>query len=385
MTITAPLCDSAITEDWFHMDHQCYSPPYSYASVSSGSNTSIAPFGSEIEAYPAHRYRADQIGISAYHPEAYVDLLDPYLAALGAADVPMNMVMPPQAQPLLMPKSTTPQSDYSFDDFLDDWPNQDCYRTPSITSSSAPEMPLTTTPASDYSLDYFPHVHPSHQTYERSTSIPYTDAEVPHTIIPTSTCSLEHGNGIWPTHGYDNTEASLAASQTPYHSPPCPPVSTGDHEQFLTPRQRTVVPSNTVCFSDGYEDYVIRSDIDSVSVESITAEARKTNCVYPKAAASRSEEQYKGRRWIFERECNRIGWALAVLNPVIQGKRHLIQKAVTAWRNTSPNHNLHSRNHRKRRTRPQECLLNRRQGQIYLPTPTTMRRPITRSAQSRLQ
>ncbi|CCH45211.1 Cytadherence high molecular weight protein 3 [Wickerhamomyces ciferrii] len=69
------------------------------------------------------------------------------------------------------------------------------------------------------------------------------------------------------------------------------------------------------------------------------------NCVYPRAMGT--EEEYKGNRYNYEKECNEIGWGLSWLNPELRNHRGLIQRAVDSWRNTRPDKKLRSRRVRK--------------------------------------
>lgn len=71
----------------------------------------------------------------------------------------------------------------------------------------------------------------------------------------------------------------------------------------------------------------------------------KENCVYPGAMCH--PKFYSGRRFVYERDCNTIGWHLAHHNPSIRGSRGLIQRAVDSWRNTRMDLKLRSRRVRK--------------------------------------
>ncbi|RAL64911.1 hypothetical protein DID88_001504 [Monilinia fructigena] len=52
-------------------------------------------------------------------------------------------------------------------------------------------------------------------------------------------------------------------------------------------------------------------------------------------------------QWVYETECNTVGWALAELNPCLRGKRGLIQRAVDSWRNSNQDPRLRSRRVRR--------------------------------------
>ncbi|KAL8763728.1 MAG: hypothetical protein Q9184_000520 [Pyrenodesmia sp. 2 TL-2023] len=92
-------------------------------------------------------------------------------------------------------------------------------------------------------------------------------------------------------------------------------------------------------------EYTIRCDVESVNVDSLTAEFKTENCVYPRACCAK--DQYRGNRLAYETECNTVGWALAELNPCLRGKRGLIQRAVDSWRNSNQDPRLRSRRVRR--------------------------------------
>ncbi|KAF9104289.1 hypothetical protein BGX29_002141 [Mortierella sp. GBA35] len=80
--------------------------------------------------------------------------------------------------------------------------------------------------------------------------------------------------------------------------------------------------------------YTVRADIDQVNLDDIPPEFQRTNCLYP--SANGPEEEYKGARRDYERECNEQGWKLAHLNPTILGERKgVLQRAVIGLRNAS--------------------------------------------------
>jgi hypothetical protein len=100
-------------------------------------------------------------------------------------------------------------------------------------------------------------------------------------------------------------------------------------------------------------EYTIRCDVESVNTEQLAAEFKQENCVYPRACCPK--EEYRGNRLAYETECNQVGWALAELNPSLQGKRGLIQRAVDSWRNSNRDPKL-----RSRRVRRQAKMTQRR-------------------------
>jgi hypothetical protein len=104
-------------------------------------------------------------------------------------------------------------------------------------------------------------------------------------------------------------------------------------------------------------EYTIRCDVESVDVNSLSAEFKSENCVYPRACCPK--DQYKGNRLHYESECNTVGWALAQLNPPLRGKRGLIQRAVDSWRNSNSDPRL-----RSRRVRRMAKMNNRKNNQV---------------------
>ncbi|ODQ80742.1 hypothetical protein BABINDRAFT_12860 [Babjeviella inositovora NRRL Y-12698] len=73
---------------------------------------------------------------------------------------------------------------------------------------------------------------------------------------------------------------------------------------------------------------------------------RQDNCIYPGAMVAR--ENYRGNRWFYENECNRIGWELSWLNSEIRKQRGLIQRAVDSWRNSRHDGSFMSRRVKRR-------------------------------------
>ncbi|KAF4547391.1 Hypothetical protein D9617_43g040070 [Elsinoe fawcettii] len=116
------------------------------------------------------------------------------------------------------------------------------------------------------------------------------------------------------------------------------------------------------------QEYTIRCDVESVDTDRLTDEFKAANCVYPRAYVQK--DQYKGNRLQYETECNAVGWALANLNPVLQEKRGLIQRAVDSWRNSNQDPKL-----RSRRVRRMNKVNSRRERQNSA-TATTMQMPM---------
>lgn len=115
-------------------------------------------------------------------------------------------------------------------------------------------------------------------------------------------------------------------------------------------------------------EYTIRCDVESVNVDTLSAEFRKENCVYPRACCGK--ENYKGNRLNYETECNTVGWALAELNQCLRGKRGLIQRAVDSWRNSNQDPRLRSRRVRRQAKVQHRNKTQQQAAQLAGPSPT---------------
>ena len=115
-------------------------------------------------------------------------------------------------------------------------------------------------------------------------------------------------------------------------------------------------------------EYTIRCDVESVNVDSLSAEFKNENCVYPRACCGK--ENYKGNRLNYETECNAVGWALAELNTCLRGKRGLIQRAVDSWRNSNQDPRLRSRRVRRQAKVQHRNKTAQQAGQMAGPSPT---------------
>lgn len=116
-------------------------------------------------------------------------------------------------------------------------------------------------------------------------------------------------------------------------------------------------------------EYTIRCDVESVNTDDLPQEFKQENCVYPRACCAK--DQYRGNRLIYETDCNRVGWALAQLNPSLRGKRGLIQRAVDSWRNSNQDPRLRSRRVRRMaKVNGRGKSSTPSQSAAHLPTPT---------------
>ncbi|KAG0375859.1 hypothetical protein BGX24_008586 [Mortierella sp. AD032] len=108
--------------------------------------------------------------------------------------------------------------------------------------------------------------------------------------------------------------------------PDKPSIKTVDGVPWLTFTYATRSSVSTPC--------TVRADIDQIALEDILTEFQEANCLYP--SANGAEEEYRGSRRDYERECNEQGWKLAHLNPTILSERKgILQRAVISLRNVS--------------------------------------------------
>lgn len=142
------------------------------------------------------------------------------------------------------------------------------------------------------------------------------------------------------------------------HPPSPPPPPKKSHTAFapaMVHRDQNGIDYITFSYSRDRTQkcHTIRCDIEKVDIESLSDTFKQDNCIYPRACVP--PEEYKGTRQKYESECNSIGWCLAYINPSIQKRRGLVQRAVDSWRNTNANPSLRSRRVR-RMSRKQEKL-----------------------------
>lgn len=77
----------------------------------------------------------------------------------------------------------------------------------------------------------------------------------------------------------------------------------------------------------------IRINIESVMLDAVDLEFRKSNCVFPRAATLSLDTPNLSQRRLEEIKCNEIGWKLAWLNPrQLANKKSLLQRALDIYR-----------------------------------------------------
>ncbi|KAF9170841.1 hypothetical protein BGX20_008435 [Mortierella sp. AD010] len=132
-------------------------------------------------------------------------------------------------------------------------------------------------------------------------------------------------------HQFMSVMSPLTHKNSPRTTTP-PSIQAIDGIPWLTFQYTTRSASTTV---------TVRVDIDTISEQNSEAisemdstEFRCANCLYP--SADGPEQEYKGTRRDFERECNEQGRKLAYLNPtILGGKKGLLQQAVVSLRNAT--------------------------------------------------
>ncbi|KAF9120847.1 hypothetical protein BGW39_011043 [Mortierella sp. 14UC] len=112
--------------------------------------------------------------------------------------------------------------------------------------------------------------------------------------------------------------------------------------------------------------YTVRADIDQVSMDDIPLEFQMANCLYP--SANGVEEEYKGSRRDYERECNEQGWKLAHMNPTILSERKgILQRAVISLRNVSSEQKSRRVKRQEKRTQGKVVAKNVRGPMLPIP------------------
>lgn len=142
----------------------------------------------------------------------------------------------------------------------------------------------------------------------------------------------------------DNAQPRQSSNPRSQHGPYPGPIPAS--QPIMVQRKQDGI--NTIKFEYSKERvkvmHEIQCNVDSIDIDQLTNEFKDLNCVYPRA---HGKGDYKGSRLNYETECNRTGWALAALNPQLQGKRGLIQRAVDSWRNCANDPKLRSRRVRR--------------------------------------
>ncbi|KAI7849851.1 hypothetical protein BDC45DRAFT_573548 [Circinella umbellata] len=157
-------------------------------------------------------------------------------------------------------------------------------------------------------------------------------------------CQKEEDDEYVPTSTITTRRATTASMRN------TPRNTSSRHEPTVEIRNGVEWVSFVYSHNRVLKRYSIRTDIQTVTLDTLNEQFKLDNCVYPRAHLPK--ETYRGNRWNYETECNRLGWKLAWLNKLeIAGKRGLIQRAVDSYRNRSPSM-------RSRRVARQAKLLN---------------------------
>jgi hypothetical protein len=143
-------------------------------------------------------------------------------------------------------------------------------------------------------------------------------------------------NNDVPEQTVSRLESLLDIWNYPVEKAPEEPARKPQHlQQPKTPvvRQDNDVLSFAYSRNGVSMQYTIRCDVDSVNTGKLLPEFKAENCVYPLAYSCPNS---RGNRLPYETECNTVAWALAQLNPSLQGERGLLQRVVDSWRNSNP-------------------------------------------------
>lgn len=168
---------------------------------------------------------------------------------------------------------------------------------------------------------------------------PYSREITPPSSV-TSGSNSPNSNISSPPSCYSNRRKSSADCQAPRtyrrrassHPSVASVVSLTAHE----PIARIIGGIEHITFLYSHDrlvkEYTVRTDVNSVNLESIPQDFRAQNAIYPRANVSR--EEYDGNRWEYETSCNKLGWQLCWLSQEqLCGRRGLIQRAVDSYRN----------------------------------------------------
>lgn len=90
------------------------------------------------------------------------------------------------------------------------------------------------------------------------------------------------------------------------------------------------------------KSHPIRIDVESVDTDTLPEDWKAKHVVYPAVFKGQRHQREK-----YENECNRTGWALTKLNPVLESSKGLRQRAVDHWRNSNPDRSKASRRVRR--------------------------------------
>ncbi|KAI9277757.1 hypothetical protein BY458DRAFT_545502 [Sporodiniella umbellata] len=99
-------------------------------------------------------------------------------------------------------------------------------------------------------------------------------------------------------------------------------------------RSETDTPK-TVSIHDGHGQHKckIRMNVDSVCLDVIDVDFRKSNCVYPRAMEINTKSPFASQKQLEEVRCNELAWKLAWLNPKqLANRKNLLQRALDVYR-----------------------------------------------------
>ena len=98
----------------------------------------------------------------------------------------------------------------------------------------------------------------------------------------------------------------------------------------------TIKGEEQLCFryttrNTNFNIYTVRFNVKEANISNLSDKFKEDNCVYPKANITKSE--YRGNRWDYETDCNKLAWQFVCLNTtLLYGRKGLIQRAVDTYR-----------------------------------------------------
>ncbi|ODA83346.1 hypothetical protein RJ55_01859 [Drechmeria coniospora] len=315
-------------------------PPMSYHTPQSNSPASVAsPSQHEQHRGLYGQAPSQHLQQSMYYPQQHYQSMPPHPAASPYAQHAHHPQQSMTSQPNMMMSHSAPQNQLTQ--------HAAQHAQPGMTSSPRPKLE--------------PQVPVQLQKQAQSSPMPQAQHQHPHQQHPHQQHPHPHQQGA-PHLQSPGSQAGVNPNAAPGPIPATTPLvvrQDGNGVQWIAfeySRDRVKM------------EYTIRCDVESVNTEELSPEFKQENCVYPRACCPK--DQYRGNRLMYETDCNRVGWALAQLNPPLRGKRGLIQRAVDSWRNSNQDPRL-----RSRRVRRMAKISNRKQASSPLPGAAHMSGP----------
>ncbi|KAG0740763.1 hypothetical protein G6F57_011305 [Rhizopus arrhizus] len=108
---------------------------------------------------------------------------------------------------------------------------------------------------------------------------------------------------------------------------------TAPHGKSMKYENNEKIPKTIIIEEKNGNKCRIRINIESVLLDAVDIEFKKSNCVFPRAMSITSDTPNLSQRRLDEIKCNEIGWKLAWLNPrQLANKKNLLQRALDTYR-----------------------------------------------------